>query len=37
MVPVLVAKAPEHWQTNLPCERFIDLVCYAKDAAHPGM
>ena len=33
---VLVAKMTSHWQTNLPCEMYIDLVSHANEEAHPG-
>jgi polyferredoxin len=34
---VLVAKATNHWQTNLPREMYMYLVPHADQMVHPGM
>jgi len=34
---VLLAKATNHWQTNLPRDVYINLVPHADEVSHPGM
>ncbi len=34
---VLIARATNHWQTEVPRDVYLRLVPHAKDASHPGM
>ena len=34
---VLLAKATNHWQTNLPRAVYLNLVPHANDTTHPGI
>ena len=34
---VLLARATNHWQTQIPNEVYLDLIPHANDVTHPGM
>ena len=34
---VLLARATNHWQTNMPRAVYMDLVPHANELSHPGM